>query len=141
MKRDLVTGTGVRGTTDDVTVVYDGACPLCRSYVLHLRLRESAGSVRLIDARQDPLLVKTLRSKGCGLDAGMVVRIHERLYHGAAALNVLALMSSRSGWFNRLNYLVFRSRLLSTLLYPSMVFGRRILLQLLGKQPLAGEPP
>jgi len=141
MKRDLVVGMDVCETTDNVSIVYDGDCPLCRAYVLHLRLRESAGSVRLIDARQHPLLVKTLRRKGCDLDSGIVVRIHERLYHGAAALNALALMSTRSGCFNRLNYLVFRSRLLSTLLYPSMMFGRRILLQLLGKQSLAGQLP
>ena len=51
-------------------------------------------------------------------------------------LELLALMSSRAGWFNRLNFLVFRSRTLSRLLYPILVLGRRLLLRLLGRSPL-----
>lgn len=117
-------------------MIYDGDCPLCRSYVAHMRLRRSAGSVTLLDARQHPQRVASLESRGYGLDEGMVVQLADRIYHGAAAVHLLALLSSRSGWFNRLNYHLFRSRRLSSILYPWLVAGRRGLLWLLGRKPL-----
>jgi hypothetical protein len=90
----------------------------------------------LVNARDHPKLAVDLRTAGYPLDDGMVVQIGDSYYHGAAAVNVLALMSSRTGWFNRLNFLVFRSRTLSRLLYPVLVLGRRLLLRLLGRSPL-----
>jgi predicted DCC family thiol-disulfide oxidoreductase YuxK len=35
-----------------IVIVYDGDCPLCQAYVRRLRLKETAGSVRLMDARR-----------------------------------------------------------------------------------------
>ncbi|CAN0407117.1 unnamed protein product, partial [Scytosiphon promiscuus] len=32
-------------------IVYDGECPFCSQYVKMLRIHESVGTVRLIDAR------------------------------------------------------------------------------------------
>ncbi|MEE4378572.1 MAG: DCC1-like thiol-disulfide oxidoreductase family protein [Candidatus Competibacteraceae bacterium] len=119
-----------------VTIIYDGDCPMCRSYVTWLRLRQSAGPVQLLDARQQPALTADLYRQGLDLDKGFVVRNADQVYHGAQALNVLALMSSRSGLFNRFNYRIFRSPRLTALLYPVLVTGRRLLLKLLGRKPI-----
>jgi hypothetical protein len=104
-----------------------------------MRLQEAAGRLRLVDARQEPELVGQLRRRGYRLDDGLLLRIGDQYFHGAAAMNVLALMSSRSGWFNRLNYRVFRSRRTANLLYPTLVSGRRALLWLLGRKPLGTD--
>ena len=120
-------------------MVYDGDCPLCSAYVMQLRLKETAGALDLVDARQHPETVKALDSQGYRLDEGMVVIAGDRVYHGSDAIHALALMSSRSGWLNRLNYRVFRSHTLSAALYPGLVAGRRALLWLLGKAPLTVE--
>jgi hypothetical protein len=101
-----------------------------------MRLAESAGSLELLDARQHPELVRQLGHLGYSLDEGMLVVVGERYYHGAAAIHVLALMSSRSGWFNRLNYTLFRSPKWSSAVYPILVFGRRVLLRVLGRKPI-----
>lgn len=130
-------GEGVPG--QGLTVVYDGDCPLCSAYVTQLRLKETAGSLRLEDARQHPETVEALSEQGYSLDEGMVVIAGARVYHGADAIHVLALMSSRRGWLNRLNYRVFRSRNLSAALYPALVAGRRALLWLLGRARLSAE--
>ncbi len=119
-----------------VTIVYDGDCPLCNSFVRHLRLRRSAGQARLVNARADMALVRSLARRGFSLDHGMVVQVDDRHYHGAAAVHVLALMSSRSDWFNRMSYLVFRSGRVAAVLYPALAAGRRVLLRLLGRPPL-----
>jgi predicted DCC family thiol-disulfide oxidoreductase YuxK len=115
---------------------YDGDCPLCRSYVTRMRLRHSAGSVELVNVRIHAAERQRLERQGYRLDDGMVVEVGGQVYHGAAAVHVLALLSSRSGWFNRLNYRVFRSRRTARLLYPPLVAGRRVLLFLLGRKPL-----
>jgi len=127
---------GQRFKGSGITVVYDGDCPLCDAYVSRMRLQEAAGRLRLVDAREEPELVDRLQRQGYRLDEGLLIRIDSQYFHGAAAMNVLALMSSRSGWFNRLNYRMFRSRRMAALLYPILVSGRRALLWLLGRKPL-----
>ena len=120
-----------------LTLYYDGDCPLCRSYVTRMRLKRSAGSVDLLDVRIHAADRQRLERQGYRLDDGMVVEVAGQVYHGVAAVHVLALMSSRSGWFNRLNYRVFRSHRAAKLLYPLLVTGRRALLFLLGRKPLS----
>jgi predicted DCC family thiol-disulfide oxidoreductase YuxK len=119
-----------------VILVYDGDCPLCNAYVSRMRLQKAAKQLELVDARQEPELVGQLERHGYRLDDGLLLNIGDQYFHGAAAMNVLALMSSRSGWLNRLNYHLFRSRRTANTLYPALVFGRRILLRLLGRKPL-----
>jgi hypothetical protein len=58
------------------------------------------------------------------------------LYHGDACMNRLALMSTGSGAFNRLNRLLFASPGLARLLYPPLVAGRRLSLRLLGRSTI-----
>ncbi len=91
----------------------------------------------LVDARQEPALVQRLERLGYSLDQGMLLNIDDQYYHAAAAVHVLALMSSRSDWFNRLNYRLFRSPLAASIVYPLLVVGRRALLWLLGRKPLS----
>ena len=130
------TGTSASSLSDEVAIVYDGECPFCQQYTQLLRVRASAGKVRLIDARSDDPLVSTIVERGFNLDQGMIVIIAERFYHGAAAMQVLAMLSTRSGWFNRFNYFVFRSKTVSTVLYPFLRAGRNLVLRILGHKPI-----
>jgi predicted DCC family thiol-disulfide oxidoreductase YuxK len=122
--------------TTGITIVYDGDCPLCQTFVTRLRLRKAAGAVHLIDARQADAVVGWLTAQGYAIDDGFVVQVDDRLYYGAGAAQVLALLSSRSDWFNALNYRIFRSPARARWLYPPLVAGRRALLWLLGRKPL-----
>lgn len=117
-------------------VIYDGECPFCSNYVKFQRLRETLGDVSLLDAREFPNLVRKFEAAGTPLDDGMVLIMGGKVYYGADCVNRLALLSSRRGWFNKLNAFIFRSPTVSNVLYPVMKFGRTIVLRLLGRKKL-----
>lgn len=121
---------------DGPIIIYDGECPFCAAYVRMTRLRDSAGPVRLIDARSDAPEVGEARAAGLDLDRGMVVKLDGRLYHGDAAMTALALLTTPSGGFNRLMRSLFRRPTLARVLYPPMVAGRNMTLRLLGRRPI-----
>jgi predicted DCC family thiol-disulfide oxidoreductase YuxK len=117
-------------------VVYDGDCPFCSSYVRLYRLREVTGRVHLIDARSDHPILDEVRALRLDLDEGMAVKAGGRFYHGAEALQFLAILGAGDGLFNRLNRALFKHPGLSRLLYPWMVRGRLLTLRLLGRTTL-----
>jgi predicted DCC family thiol-disulfide oxidoreductase YuxK len=121
---------------DELVLVYDGECPVCSSYVRYVRLRESVGRVSLINAREGGPWVERVRAAGLDLDEGMVLLYGGRFYHGADCIHMLALLSTNSGFFNRINSAIFRNAALSGVLYPVLRFGRNLLLRLLGRKPL-----
>ena len=120
----------------DAVLVYDGQCPVCSSYVRYVRIKESVGKVALIDARDGGPYVKKIQAAGLDLNEGMVLSYGGHLYHGADCVHMLALLSSNSGAFNRLNALMFKSPGAAKLLYPVMRAGRNLLLRLLGRRPI-----
>jgi predicted DCC family thiol-disulfide oxidoreductase YuxK len=121
----------------DAWLVYDGDCPFCSRYVQYLRLRQAAGPVRLVNAREGGPLVDELQRAGLDLDEGMVLKLGGRYYHGADCIHALSLLSSGSGLFNRINAKVFRSPQLSRVLYPVLRTGRNTVLSLLGRTKIA----
>ena len=121
--------------SEQAIVVYDGECPFCSRFVRMLRLRESV-SLQLVDARAGGPLVDEVVTAGFDLDEGMVLRIGGKHYHGDECIHVLALLSTSSGAFNRLNVMVFRNRRAAELLYPLLRFMRNLTLKALGRQPL-----
>jgi hypothetical protein len=98
-----------------------------------LRLRESAGPVRLIDAREEPALVAALEGAGKPFNRGMTVAYAGRLYYGADAIHVLALLASRSGLANRAVARLLRNQRMAKAAYPLLRAGRNIGLKLLGR--------
>ena len=84
-------------------IVYDGHCPFCSRFVAWQRLRENVGLVRLEDARNGGAVAKALWAAGYDLNEGMVLIWNGRIYHGDDCVHRLALLSSRSGLFNRIN--------------------------------------
>jgi predicted DCC family thiol-disulfide oxidoreductase YuxK len=109
-------------------IIYDGDCIFCQKYVRLLRLRETIGKVELVNARSDDPRVKRYMREGYDLNAGMLFVHRRRVYHGADAIHVLAGLSSSSTGFNRINQAIFSNRALSTLLYPFLKAGRRLML-------------
>ncbi len=118
---------------DGIDVVYDGLCPFCSAYAHMLRLKESAGPVRLIDARQDAELVAALEAAGKPVNGGMTVAYAGRLYYGADAIHILALLASRSGLANRAVARLLRNGRIAKAAYPLLRAGRNIGLKVLGR--------
>ena len=135
-----------RSTTEDIglpsdrtAVIYDGDCPFCTRFVALQRFRETVGPVDLIDGRQRPDIAAALDRVGMDLDTGMVLAWRGELYHGDACIHRLALLSSGSGVFNRLNAAVFRSRTASRVLYPVLRTGRNLALWGLGRSRFSSQ--
>jgi DCC1-like thiol-disulfide oxidoreductase len=118
-----------RNRSSDISLIYDGECPVCSSYCNRVRIQNSLGTVKLVNAREvDEITVKTAL-KGLDLDQGMVLKVGDVLYFGPEAINAMALMSSKVGPFNKLNHWIFRSRRRSTLLYPVLRNCRNMILR------------
>lgn len=120
-------------TRPEILLVYDKECPACNAYCQIVRIRESVGDLKIIDARAQSDVRDLITERGLDIDQGMVLKMGDQLYYGADAIHALALISSRSGIFNRFNYWMFKSKSLSSRLYPMLRFFRNLLLKILGK--------
>jgi len=117
----------------EVLLVYDKECPFCDFYCRLVRIESSLGRIKIVDARKGSEVMQRITATGLDIDQGMVVQVGDQLFYGADAIHLLALMSSRSGIFNRINYWIFKSVLLSRLIYPVLRFFRNFALKLMRK--------
>jgi predicted DCC family thiol-disulfide oxidoreductase YuxK len=126
---ELYSGSGA----NEVLLVYDRECPACDTYCRRVRVRPSAGQLRLVNAREATGILEEITHAGLDIDQGMVVKTSGQLYYGSDAIHALALLSSRSNLFNRLTHAVFRSKILAHILYPGLRTCRNLLLKTMGK--------
>ncbi|MEO6422327.1 MAG: DCC1-like thiol-disulfide oxidoreductase family protein [Candidatus Nitrotoga sp.] len=120
----------------EILLVYDRECPACNAYCQIVKIRESVGDLRIINARENSEVLHQITSEGLDIDQGMVLKIGDQLYYGSDAIHTLALIGSRSGIFNRINYWIFKSKTISSILYPVLRFFRNLLLKILGKSKI-----
>ncbi len=118
---------------EKIVLVYDKECPACDNYCRMVQIRQDFGEFILLDAREPSEILNEITDLGWDIDQGMVLKMGTQLYYGSDAIHVLALISSRSGYFNRLNYWLFKSKRLSQTIYPLLRSIRNLLLKLLGK--------
>ena len=118
---------------DSAKLIYDGDCPFCSTYIKHVRLKEACGQVDLIDARSNAPIVKQIMADGYDLDEGMILMMDGQIYHGDECIHAIALLTSPSSMFNRINARIFGSKKLSRALYPILRGCRNAVLRLLGR--------
>lgn len=116
---------------EEILLVYDKECPACNNYCQMLRIKDTVGDLKIVNARESSEVMNEITTAGMDIDQGMVLKMGNRIYYGSDAIHALALISSRSGIFNRLNYWAFKSKTLSKLLYPFLRFCRNLLLKIL----------
>lgn len=119
-----------------MTVIYDGDCPFCASYVTLMNLRKAVGRVKLVDARSGDPIVADVQRTGLDLNEGMVAIYGGKTYYGSDALALITALSNDGGPPQRLLKLLLKNPTRARLLYPAMRGGRRIALRLLGKKPI-----
>ncbi|MDC0664147.1 DCC1-like thiol-disulfide oxidoreductase family protein [Marinobacter sp. SS21] len=118
---------------NEILLVYDRECPLCDQYCRMVRIRRDVGRLQLVDAREDSAILAEITARGLDIDQGMVLSLEGQLYYGADAIHALALISGRSGLFNRFNVWLFRSPARARVAYPLLRAVRNLVLKLLGK--------
>lgn len=117
----------------EILLVYDTQCPACNYYCQLVRIRESVGKLTLIDAREPSEVMNEITAAGLDIDQGMVLKMGDAMYYGSDAIHMLSLLGSSSGFFNRINYWLFRTKSTSKILYPILRFFRNLLLKVLGR--------
>lgn len=117
----------------EILLVYDKDCPLCDKYCHLVRIKKTVGELRIINARDSSEVMREITDLGLDIDQGMVLKMDGSVYYGSDAIHVLALIGSRSGFFNRINFWMFRSKRISKITYPLMRAGRNLLLKILRK--------
>lgn len=120
-------------------IYYDGDCPFCAHYVSFLRLKESVGPVDLVNLRENEAKKVELLAEGYDLDKGMVVEVSGRRVGGADAVHQLALLTTPSTLFNKINKAIMSSAGLASFLYPFLRAGRWLVLFLLGREHLSSD--
>ncbi|HTN96945.1 MAG TPA: DCC1-like thiol-disulfide oxidoreductase family protein [Nordella sp.] len=123
-----------------IILVYDRECPVCTAYCRALAIRQLDRGMQILNARDDHPVVREIKQLGLDLDEGFVLRIGDSYHHGAEAIHRLALLTTPSGVFNRLNYFIFRSQTLSRLLYPLLRRGRNLILAAMGRKRIVDHP-
>ena len=126
----------------EILLVYDKECPACDTYCQIVKIRETVGDLQLIDAREKSEVLEEITQLGLDIDQGMVLKMGGQLYYGSDAMHALALISSRSGLLNRINYWIFKSKSVSSWVYPVLRLFRNLLLKMLGKTKInnLGKP-
>lgn len=119
-----------------VTIVYDGQCPFCTSYVKLVALRDRFGHVDLVDARTSSEWQERLAAEGLDLNEGFAVEYQERILCGSDALAFLAKSSRRDRFASRVNAILFSSPNIARVAYPILRAARNFTLAILGRQKL-----
>ena len=117
----------------EILLVYDKECPACNYYCRLAKIRETVGDLELVDAREPGSTMNAITAAGLDIDQGMVLIIGNEMYYGSDAIHMLAILSTRTGFFNRLSYHVFRSERISRILYPIFRSSRNLFLKILRK--------
>ena len=120
----------------NIQVVYDGECPICRYYCEHVTVAQSHGSLELVDARKPSSIMDEINANKLDIDQGMVVKQEGKLYYGAEAIHRIANLGTRTGWFNRMNRILFKSWWMARILYPVSRSVRNLFLKLLRKNKI-----
>lgn len=81
---------------NEILLVYDKQCPACDYYCNLVRIREVAGRLVLVDARDGGPIVDEITAAGLDIDQGMVVKVGGTLHYGSDAIHVLSLMGTNS---------------------------------------------
>ncbi|WBU62113.1 DUF393 domain-containing protein [Paracoccus albus] len=122
-----------------ITIIYDGQCPFCSSYVSMMRLRDVLGAVELVDARSDDPRVAAAFADGRDLDQGMAVIWQGRQFFGADAMHLIATLSGSGGIGNGLQRRLFASPRRAAMIYPLLRQGRRLYLRLTRRSLISDE--
>lgn len=124
-----------------ISIFYDGDCPLCSNYAKYQELAKVAEEVELRNLREEKEeSIHCLLDQGVNPDRGMVVRVtysrgpETLLFSGKDAVQFLATFDSQRSVLG-LAHRALRVPFISSVLYPFLFLGRRLLLLALFRSP------
>ena len=122
--------------------IYDGDCPFCNHFAQLIELKESIPSLKILDGRTDLRRLELLYKQGYDLNNGAILINDGQILHGADAVNWICsqIIDPNDSILKTLR-LIFNSKKRSHILFPFLVWSRRLALTLKGKvwQPVNGK--
>ncbi len=117
-----------------ILFIYDGECPFCNHFAQLLELKSSLPEFEILDGRKNLPLLSQLYSQGYDLNKGAILICNENILHGAEAINwICSEIKEPSELLLKVLRIIFTSRQRSKVLFPLLLWSRRLLLTLKGK--------
>jgi len=120
--------------------IYDGECPFCNHFAQLLELKSNLQCFEILDGRKNLALLSQLHNQGYDLNKGAILIRNEKIMHGADAINcICSEIQDPSDALLELLRIIFTSNKRANLLFPFLLWGRRLSLTLKGKvwQPVS----
>ena len=128
--------------SDKTLFIYDGECPFCNHFAQLLELKSSIPSLQIIDGRENLEQLTDLYKKGYDLNKGAIIIRNGKIKHGADAISwICSELNEPNDSLLEILRIIFISNKRSKVLFPFLLWGRRILLTLKGKvwQPVSKD--
>ena len=120
--------------SDKTLFIYDGECPFCNHFAELLELKSGLPSFQIIDGRKDLRQLTILYKKGYDLNEGAILINNGDIKHGDEAVSwICSELKEPSDSLLEILRIIFTSKIRSKLLFPFLLWGRRISLTIKGK--------
>ena len=128
--------------SDKILFIYDGECPFCNHFAELLQLKSSIPSLQIIDGRKNLEKLTQLYNQGYDLNNGAILVSKGEIRHGSDAVNwICSELKDPNDSLLELLRIIFKSNSRSKLIFPLLLWSRRILLTVKGKvwQPVSKD--
>ena len=128
--------------SDKTLFIYDGECPFCNHFAKLLEFKSSIPSLQIINGRENLEQLTELYKKGYDLNKGAILIRNGKIKHGADAISLICSeLNEPNDSLLEILRIIFISNKRSKLLFPFLLWGRRILLTLKRKvwQPVSKD--
>ena len=120
--------------SDKILFVYDGECPFCNYFAQLLELKSGLPSLQLIDGRENLEQLTELYKKGYDLNKGAILITKGEIKHGSDAINwICSELKETNDSLLEILRIIFTSNKRSRMIFPFLLWGRRISLTVKGK--------
>ena len=115
--------------------IFDGECPFCNHFAQLLELKSNLQEVEILDGRKNLPLLTELYNKGYDLNKGAILINNKKIMQGSDSINwICSQIKEPSDSLLEVLRIIFTSNKRANLLFPFLIWGRRLLLTLKGKE-------
>tara|TARA_Y100001968_G_C18912730_1_gene506015 strand:+ start:77 stop:478 length:402 start_codon:yes stop_codon:yes gene_type:complete len=120
--------------TENTLFIYDGECPFCNNFAKLLELRKILPSLQILDGRENLEKLTELYKKGYDLNKGAILINNGEIKHGADAISwICSQIKDPNDSLLEILRIIFTSNNRSRIMFPFLLWARRILLTVKGK--------
>tara|TARA_Y100001968_G_scaffold327200_1_gene371767 strand:+ start:10835 stop:11236 length:402 start_codon:yes stop_codon:yes gene_type:complete len=114
--------------------IYDGECPFCNHFAELLEIRAKIPSLKLMDGRKNLSQLSALYKQGFDLNNGAILLKDGNVLHGPEAVSwICSMLDDPNDSILSLLKIIFKSGRRSKILFPFLIWSRRLLLTIKGK--------